>query len=221
MRIVTLLVLPVVMFPACAAWPWDACGATERAVLAEFPLYGNVAVAPEFNPKHPGCVLAYSTTDSPEQVLAYFTEQLEAHNWQGVPHFASGEHELSAYRERLSYGVRVGEGQIGGQALPPGASILSVVVEERPDRPIPGYEPNADVPSIEMSQEELAQFTGEFGSGGRVEAVFRIKDFSDLFLVEFDVADGEVKGMTIEQQFTGLHAVGGTMSTHVELVPVQ
>jgi hypothetical protein len=216
-------------------------------VLAEFPQYGNATATPEFNPKNSGCVLTYSTSDAPEKVLDYFTEQLEAHQWQGVPQFASGENELNAYRDRLSYGVRVTEGQGAGEGATPGTNSVSVVVAERPDAPVAGFEPNAQITSLPLTPEELQHYTGNYGANGQVEATvllvdgqlrirrpgrlanilipvapghFRIKDFSEIFSVDFDMADDKVNDMKINQNFTGLHIMGGTMPSHVELEPM-
>lgn len=243
LQIVTVFLL--ILLTACAGGPLDECKQRERAVLAEFPLYGNVSVAPEFNPKHTGCVLAYSASGSPQDVLIYFSEQLEAKGWKGVPQFASGEDELNAYRENFRYGVRVDKGGIlNGQELSPDALLISVVVEERSETATPNGDPTAEIPSIEMSEEELEKFVGDYGIDGNIEAVvtldegqlqirrpgrlantlipvapttFRFEGFPENFLVEFVIEDGEVTALTIDQDFTELHSIGGTMPTHVEL----
>jgi hypothetical protein len=236
--------LSLLLLIACAGLPGDPCGPAERAVLAEFPLYDNTTVQPEHNPNHTGCVLAYSTTGTPEEALAYFVKELEARAWKGVPHFASGEHELSAYRDGMSYGIRIGGDNPFTQAMPSGNTVVSVAVTELPTGPIPHFEPNVDIAGIELSSEELEPFVGEYGSNGHVEAVvtlvdeqlhvrrpsrlanvlipigpttFRVEDFSDIFLFEFEVVGSEVERIKIKQDFTHLHSVGGTMPLQVEL----
>jgi hypothetical protein len=114
---------------------------------------------------------------------------------------------------------------------------------------IENYEPNADFPRVELSEEELEKFTGEYIVATHVEAVvtlvdgelqlrkpgrlanhlipvaptrFRIEDFSDAFSVEFEMADGKVKSMVIRQNYTHFHhimAAGGP--ERVLLVPLQ
>jgi hypothetical protein len=253
-RIATLLVFPLALLNACAAQAFltGLCSTPLRAILAEFPQYGNVSVAPEQSSTYGrmyGCVLAYSTTDSPEQVLAYFTEQFEAHGWSGVPFFSAGEDEIIAHRDSLAYAVQIFDDvYIDGQPLPSGSSWIEVSLRDLSATKIDGYEPNADFPKVELSEEELEKFTGEFDDYGRVEAVltivdgqlqlrrpgrlanslipvgptrFRIKDFSDAFLVEFEMADGKVKSMTILQDTTGFHIINGSMRERLTLVPLQ
>jgi hypothetical protein len=251
-RIATLFLLPLVLSNACAVLPWDECKAPLRAVLAEFPQYGNVFIAPEFNPKYFGCVLGYTTTDSPEQVLAYFVEQFEEHGWSGVPLFSDGEDEILVHRDNIAYGVRIFDGQgtiVNEQPLPAGTNYIQVGLVDISAATIENYEPNADFPRIELSEQELNKFTGEFTVAGKVEAVitlvdgelqlrrpgrlanslipvtptrFRIKDFSDAFSVEFRVEDGKVENMVIEQNYTHFHHImGGSMHLRLELLSLQ
>jgi hypothetical protein len=254
LRIATLFVLHLVMLNACTAQAFltGLCSAPLRAVLAEFPQYGNVSVAPEQSSTYGrmyGCILAYSTTDSPEQVLSYFTEQFEAHGWNGVPFFTEGEDEILTFRDSFVYAVQIFDDvYIGEQPLPPGSSWIEVRFRDLSATKIDGYEPNADYPRVELSEEELEKFTGEFTADGRVEAViqlvdgqlqlrrpgrlanslipvgptrFRIKDFSDAFSIEFEMADGKVESMTIVQDTTGFHIIGSSMRLRLELLPLQ
>jgi len=132
--IATLFVLCLVMLSACPALPWDEYNDPLRAVLAEFPQYDNVSVSPEFNPKFDGCVLVYITTDSREQVLAYFKEQFEAHDWSGASHFSVFGNEIIAHRDKIEYRVQFSEGpngMINGQPLPPDAKMVQVSLMDR------------------------------------------------------------------------------------------
>lgn len=251
-RITTLFALTLFMLNACAALPWDQCNAPLRAVLAEFPQYGDVSIAPEFNPKYNGCTLTYTTTDSPEEILAYFAEQFEAHNWEGVPLFTDGGHEILVHRDTIAYGIQIyegGGGIINGQPVPPDAKMINLSLMDVSVSEIENYEPNADFPRVELSEEELEKFTGEFTTATHVEAVvtlvdgelqlrkpersanslipiaptrFRIKNFSDAFSVEFEMAGGRMKSMVIRQNYTHFHyimASGGP--ERVVLVPLQ
>jgi hypothetical protein len=170
MKIMTPVTLLILLISGCTSLPpaLQPCGENERAVLAEFPLYANEPARPEYNPSHPGCVLGYSTTSAPEEVLTYFAQQLEAHGWKGAPQFGTGEYEISAYRERYGYGVRVGEGFISGQELAPGSNIINVIVLEREDTQVVKDEPPVNAARVEMSKEELLRFVGEYTASERV-----------------------------------------------------
>jgi hypothetical protein len=57
------------------------CSDGELRVFREFPQYGGRQVEPEYSSSN-GCFVALKTGDQPEQVRAYYTEQLTAHGWK-------------------------------------------------------------------------------------------------------------------------------------------
>jgi hypothetical protein len=98
-----LCLMLIVMLPllaGCGLLSAFACSAEERAVFAEFPQYGGLQIEPEGHPDMGSCAAFYETSDSPEQVLAYFKDQLKVHGW-------TLEAELTEFRK----------GQAGGDLL--------------------------------------------------------------------------------------------------------
>ena len=57
------------------------CSDGELRVFREFPQYGGQQLEPDYSGSN-GCFVALTTGDQPEQVRAYYTEQLTAHGWK-------------------------------------------------------------------------------------------------------------------------------------------
>jgi hypothetical protein len=162
---------------ACGAL--DRCEAGERAVLAEFAQYNNVAVSPIFNPNNDTCFLMFTTTDAPEQVMAYYVEQLEAHGWQGVPLFLNQANGLSlvAHRDHFAFGMTISWGPnvaVFNKPLEPGVHLVAIDYSELSAEQVRGYEPNAEVARIEMDAQTLAKFAGQYAYEGTVGVVIEL-----------------------------------------------
>jgi hypothetical protein len=79
-----LLMVMVLLLPACGVLDSFACTPQERAVFAEFPQYGGLH--PEPTSSNIGtCVTSYDTPAAPEQVFTYYKDQLTAHGWTVDP----------------------------------------------------------------------------------------------------------------------------------------
>jgi hypothetical protein len=62
----------------------NPCSAEEKAVLAEFPQYGNLPMKPATGP-HGECSVRYKTPDPPDKVMGYFVENLRSRGWRVQP----------------------------------------------------------------------------------------------------------------------------------------
>lgn len=87
------------------------CGEEERTAFTEFPQYSGVEKKPESNSQSGGCAVFYNTSAPPEEVAAYYAEQLDGHGWK-VEHQlkAKGDRSeeeggtlVTAYRDELIY----------------------------------------------------------------------------------------------------------------------
>jgi hypothetical protein len=106
------------------------CSDGELRVFREFPQYGGRRVEPEYSGSN-GCFVALTTGDQPEQVRAYYTEQLTAHGWkidappppvEGAEGQAEAAGGLSANRGNYGHGVLV-------EPAEGGTSVVVYVVE--------------------------------------------------------------------------------------------
>ena len=101
--VVGLLLVSTLLWSGCIN---PVCSDEERAVLAEFPQYGDVQVTPEDNVDTGTCAVYYDVPDPPEQVRRYFVEQLSAHGWTVEPPYdleGQGGTLVEARRGRFFY----------------------------------------------------------------------------------------------------------------------
>ena len=106
------------------------CSDGELRVFREFPQYGGAQLEPDYSGSN-GCFVAFTTEDQPDDVRAYYTEQLTDHGWKiDAPpppvEGAEGEGEaaggLNANRGNFGHGVLVEPA--GG-----GTSVVVYVIE--------------------------------------------------------------------------------------------
>ncbi len=83
-RVLLLLMVMVLLLPACGVLDSFTCSAEERAVFAEFPQYGGLQLEPRAA-NIGTCTVSYDTPAAPEHVFTYFKDQLTAHGWTVDP----------------------------------------------------------------------------------------------------------------------------------------
>ncbi len=106
-RRVLLLMVMVLLLPACGVLDSSACSAEERAVFAEFPQYGGLHPERVTGNRFGECDTYYDTPAAPEEVFTYFKDQLTAHGWTVKPEFTEFD-SSEVHRARDSEGHHVG-----------------------------------------------------------------------------------------------------------------
>jgi hypothetical protein len=113
--ILAVVLAPLVLFSAYYGLVglFARCSDAERAALMEFRHYGGITAEPEANAEG-GCSVNPRVGDPPEDVIAYYREQLTAHGWtldesdRQVGETSEGAFEsggLSAHRGVLRWDV--------------------------------------------------------------------------------------------------------------------
>lgn len=81
--VVAIVFAPVILFSAyngLAGLFVGGCSDAERSALKEFPHYGGITPEPEANADG-NCFVTPRVGDPPEDVIAYYREQLTEHGW--------------------------------------------------------------------------------------------------------------------------------------------
>ncbi len=80
-----LIIVSLVMLPGCGGSGvipgLGMCTDATRAVIAEFPAYGNVKLEVS-DGANGGCFASFTTPDPLSRVLAYYDQQLKRHGWK-------------------------------------------------------------------------------------------------------------------------------------------
>jgi hypothetical protein len=80
--VVAVILAPVILFSAyngLAGLFVGGCSDAERSALKEFPHYGGITTEPDGSVQ--GCSVNPRVGDPPEDVIAYYREQLTEHGW--------------------------------------------------------------------------------------------------------------------------------------------
>lgn len=80
--VVAIILAPLILFSAVNGLGglFTGCSDAERAALAEFPHYGGITAEPEANAEG-SCYVTPPVGDPPDDVIAYYREQLTEHGW--------------------------------------------------------------------------------------------------------------------------------------------
>jgi hypothetical protein len=81
--VVAIILAPLILFSAInglGALFTAGCSDAERAALTEFPHYGGIIAEPEDNAEG-SCYVTPPVGDAPDDVIAYYREQLTEHGW--------------------------------------------------------------------------------------------------------------------------------------------
>ena len=80
--VIVVVLAPLVLFSAYYGLVglFARCSDAERAALMEFPHYGGTTAEPEASAEG-GCFVNPRVGDPPEDVIAYYREQLTTHGW--------------------------------------------------------------------------------------------------------------------------------------------
>jgi hypothetical protein len=80
--VVAIILAPLILFAAVngLAGLFAECSDEERAALTEFPHFGGITAEPEASVEG-GCFVTPSVGDPPDDVIAYYREQLTEHGW--------------------------------------------------------------------------------------------------------------------------------------------
>lgn len=90
MAVAMVVLIGLVVYGVARLLASLSCSPRERVVFQEFPQYGYVRKEPEPNADKGSCATYYQTSDSEEQVLDYYSEQLAAKGWEVTPRLNQG-----------------------------------------------------------------------------------------------------------------------------------